>query len=222
MTVPPQFARSFRPRRRGLSPERAARYEALVAVWSLPVAGPALSFDAVFHQPDPAVVLDIGFGGGEGLVEMAEVRGQECIVGVEVHTPGVARVLDAVVEGGWQHVRVVEADVLDFLPRVPLASLAGIRVWFPDPWPKQKQQHRRLVRPSVVPLLVERLRRGGVLHVATDIADYARQAQAVLDAEPHLRGGVIPRPEWRPVTRFERRGLEAGRAPTDLWYERIG
>ena len=107
---------------------------------------------------------------------------------------------------GWRHVRVVEGDVLDFLPRLAPASLAGVRIWFPDPWLKRKQQHRRLVRPDVVAALTDRLSIGGTLHVATDIAEYARHAESVVAAEPRLRGGVVPRPEWRPLTRFERRG----------------
>ena len=166
-------ARSFRPRRRGLSPERDAAYRRHVVEWTLAVEGPVLSWPQVFPALD--VVLDIGFGGGEAVVELAVTRPHEAIVGVEVHTPGVAHVLDAVATNGWQHVRVVEGDVIEFLPRIAPASLAGVRLWFPDPWPKNKQRHRRLFRPDVVAALVERVREGGTVHVATDIADYARQ-----------------------------------------------
>ncbi|MBI4932825.1 MAG: tRNA (guanosine(46)-N7)-methyltransferase TrmB [Actinobacteria bacterium] len=220
MSSPPPYARSFRPRRRGLSPERAAIYRRLAPRWSLDVEGPLLDFEQVFGRAAP-VVFDIGFGGGEGLIDMAEARLEECVIGVEIHTPGVAKVLDAVEAGGWNHVRLVEADALDFLPRVPFGSLAGVRIWFPDPWLKNKQQHRRLVRPQVVAALTDRLRVGGVLHVATDIDEYARHTEKVVAGEERLQGGAIPRPEWRPVTRFERRGLAAGRTPTDLWYERL-
>ncbi len=220
VSSPPPYARSFRPRRRGLSPERAEAYQRLITQWSLDVEGSPLDLEKVFGA-GAAVVLDIGFGGGEGLIDMAAARPGESIIGVEVHTPGVAKVLDAITEGGWQHVRVVEGDALDFLPRVPNGSLSVIRIWFPDPWLKNKQQHRRLVRAQVVAALTDRLRVGGVLHVATDIAEYARHTEKVVATEQRLRGGVIERPEWRPVTRFERRGLVAGRAPTDLWYERL-
>jgi tRNA (guanine-N7-)-methyltransferase len=184
------------------------------------VAGDLLDLTDVFGA-SARVVLDIGFGGGEGLIEMAAARPDECIIGVEVHTPGSAHVIDAVEQHAWRHVRLVDGDVLDFLPRLAAGSLAGVRVWFPDPWSKRKQQHRRIVRADVVVALVDRLAHGGTVHVATDIAGYARQAIAVLDAEPRLRGGVVPRPAWRPVTRFERRGLAEGRTPTDLVYERI-
>ena len=195
-------------------------YERLLAQWAVEVEGPVLELDGLFGAVAP-VVLDIGFGGGEGLIDMAALRPHECLIGVEVHTPGVAKVLEAVDERGWRHVRVVEGDVLDFLPRLAPASLAGVRIWFPDPWLKRKQQHRRLVRPDVVAALTDRLSIGGTLHVATDIAEYARHAESVVAAEPRLCGGVVPRPEWRPLTRFERRGHAAGRTPTDLVYERI-
>ena len=225
MSYPP--ARSFQPRRRALSPTRAERYDRLVAHWALAVEGDALRFADLFGpagaatQAAPDVVLDIGFGGGEGLIELAANRPQEAVIGVDVHTSGVANVLEAIDGNGWHHVRVVEGDVLDFLPRIPHGSLAGVRLYFPDPWPKNKQRHRRLARADVVSLLVDRLRIGGTLHVATDIADYAAQTITVCDAEPRLRGGVVSRPSWRPLTRFERRGLAEGRAPTDLIFERV-
>jgi tRNA (guanine-N7-)-methyltransferase len=216
----PPYARSFRPRRRGLPPERAAAYERRAPLWSLEVEGEVVDLDRVFG-PGSAVVLDIGFGGGEGVIEMAASHPQQCIIGIEVHTPGVAKVLEAIEEHGWRHVRIVEGDALDFLPRLAEESLTAVRVWFPDPWLKNKQQHRRLVRPSVVAALTDRLRVGGTLHVATDIVEYARHTEKVIAGEPRLSGGVVPRPEWRPFTRFERRGHVAGRAPVDLMYERI-
>jgi len=217
-------ARSFRPRRRGLPPARAEQYARLAPHWTLPIDGPLLVwsevFTAVFDRAS-GVVLDIGFGGGEGLIEMAALRPDECVIGVEVHTPGVARVLDAVEANHWRHVRVVEGDVLELLPRLTNRSLDGVRIWFPDPWPKTKQRHRRLVSPPVVAALTDRLRIGGVLHVATDVDDYARHTIAVIGDELRLCGGVVPRPEWRPVTRFEARGRREGRTSIDLVYERM-
>jgi len=217
--------RSFLPRRRALSPLRAAEYRLQAPRWSLDEQGDVLDLGEVFEGAGAAadhVVLDIGFGGGEGLIAMAAARPDECIVGVEVHTPGVAKVLQAVEQHGWRHVRVVEGDAIHFLRRLPLASLSGVRLWFPDPWPKNKQRHRRIVRPEVVESVADRLRIGGRLHVATDVVEYARHTEQVVAGEPRLEGGVIPRPEWRPVTRFETRGLSAGRVITDLVFERIG
>ena len=212
-------ARSFRPRRRGMAPARTAAFERDAPAWTVEEGGPPLDLAALFPGCD-GVVLDIGFGGGEGLIAMAAAQPGQGILGVEVHTPGVARVVEAIVTEGWRHVRVSTADVLDLLPRVPPGSLAGVRIWFPDPWLKQRQRHRRLVRPDVVTRLVDRLRPGGFVHVAIDIADYASEAEGVLAGEGRLAGGVIPRPEWRPLTRFEQRGLEAGRTPVDLWFTR--
>lgn len=197
-----------------------AEFERASADYVVPPVGGPIDLRAMFPA-HPEVVLDIGFGGGEALIELAAQRPTEAVIGVEVHTPGVARVVAAAEANGWTNVRVVATDVLEVLPRLAPGSLSGIRVWFPDPWLKQRQRHRRLVRADVLPVLVDRLRRGGVLHVATDIADYAAQVQRVAADELRLRGGVVPRPAWRPYTRFEQRGLDAGRVATDLWYERI-
>ncbi|MEQ1872548.1 MAG: tRNA (guanosine(46)-N7)-methyltransferase TrmB [Ilumatobacteraceae bacterium] len=215
--------RSFRVRRRRLSPERTALYRELTARWSLAVEGDGLQWNDVFPalQPPIDVVLDIGFGGGEALIEMAAQRPNEAVVGVDVHTNGVVVVLEAIDRNDWQHVRVVEHDVIELLPRIPVASLAGVRMFFPDPWPKTSQRNRRLARPEVIADLVDALRIGGTLHVATDIADYADQVKRLCALDSRLLGGVVPRPAWRPVTRFETRGIAEGREPIDLIYERV-
>jgi tRNA (guanine-N7-)-methyltransferase len=221
-TPPHPPIRSFRVRRRRLSPERMDLYRERSVRWSLPAEG-VIDWSLVFptHRVPVDVVLDIGFGGGEALVAMAAERSTEAMVGVEVHTTGVAQVLEAIDLNGWQHVRVVEDDVLALLPRIPHGSLAGVRMYFPDPWPKTSQRHRRLARADVVPQLVDCLRVGGTLHIATDIDSYAEQVKRLCALEQRLRGGVVARPEWRPVTRFETRGLAEGREPIDLIYERI-
>ena len=216
MTPRPR-ARSFKPRRRGLSPQRAAAYATSSARWGLAVEGPVLSLPDVFAAEGP-FVLDVGFGAGEALLGLARARPDECVIGVEVHTTGLAAVLEAIAAESLTNVRVVDGDVLDLLPRLAASSLDEVRIWFPDPWPKQRQGHRRLVRPDVVDALAARLRVGGRLHLATDDAAYSLQMQRVCDACPSLRGGVVERPAWRPVTRFERRGLAAGRTPVDLLY----
>ena len=167
------------------------------------------------------IVLDIGFGGGEALIELAAARPDEAIMCVEVHTRGVANVLEAIDDNGWIQIRVVEADVLELLPRVPLQSLASVRMFFPDPWPKYKHRNRRLARPDVVMQIVDRLRVGGTWHVATDIEEYAQQVIGAAAGDDRLSGGVVPRPSWRPSTRYEQRGLAAGRTAVDLIFERL-
>lgn len=169
---------------------------------------------------DGDVALDVGFGHGESTIEMAVAQPDLDVIGVEVHTPGVVTVLDAIEHRHLHHIRVVHGDLLAFLDRIAPESLALVRIYFPDPWTKRRNFHRRLVGPDVVAALTDRLRIGGELHLATDIVDYAAAMQQVCDAEPRLDGGVIDRPDWRPLTRFERRGLDAGRSPTDLLYTR--
>jgi tRNA (guanine-N7-)-methyltransferase len=212
-------AASFKVRRRSLSPKRQAEFDEWITRWGLDIDGPMLDWSAVFGRRSD-VVLDIGFGHGESTIELATAQPDLDVVGVEVHTPGVVTVLDAIEHRGLDHVRVVHGDLLPFLDRVPPASLAVVRIWFPDPWTKRRNFHRRLVGADVVDVLCDRLRVGGRLHLATDIADYAESMQRVCDAEPRLHGGVIARPDWRPLTRFEQRGLDAGRSPTDLLYTR--
>jgi len=179
-----------------------------------------LDWSQVFGR-DGDVVLDIGFGHGESTIEMAAAQPELDVIGVEVHTPGVVTVLDAIEHRELHHIRVVHGDLLPFLDRISPGSLAGVRIYFPDPWTKRRNFHRRLVGNDVVAALCDRLRVGGELHLATDIADYADSMQQVCDAESRLSGGVIDRPAWRPLTRFEQRGLDAGRSPTDLLYTRL-
>ncbi len=209
--------RSFKPRRRALRPARQAVYDRLAASSLIEVDGPLLRLDELFGRAAPKV-LEIGIGAGETTIAMAIAQPDFDVIAVDVHTPGIATVLAAIEQHGLGNVRLVEGDVLDLLPRLAPGSLDGIRVFFPDPWPKARQQRRRLIKPDVVAELVARLRRGGWLHLATDIDDYAEQIQSVCDAHPSLRGGAIERPEWRPITRYEQRGIDAGRHPTDLWY----
>lgn len=217
---------TFKPRRRGLSPKRQAEFQRWLADWGLAESGPDIDWATEIATPpcglppDAPVVLDIGFGHGESTIELARRQPDRFVVGVEVHTPGVVTVLDAIVHDPLPHVRVVFGDVLRFLARVPSSSLQTVRVFFPDPWPKMRHHQRRLVRDDVVAVLADRLQPGGELHLATDVVDYAELMQAACDAHPALQGGVIARPDWRPRTRFEQRGIDAGRPITDLAYTR--
>jgi len=211
--------RSFHPRRRGLSSARAVAYSSAVQRWGIDATGDELDLVAVFGRRG-RFVLDIGFGAGEALVELACCRPDELVVGVDVHTPGLAAVLDETECRGLSNVRVVEGDALDLLDRLAPGALDEIRVWFPDPWPKRRHYVRRLVRPDVLVELVIRLRVGGSLHLATDVPDYAVVMERVCAADVRLGGGRVDRPVWRPITRYEQRALDAGRRPVDLVYER--
>lgn len=213
-------AASFKVRRRSLSPKRQAEFDTWIDAWGIDVDGPVLDWTDVFGRSGE-VVLDVGFGHGESTIEMAARQPDVDVIGVEVHTPGVVTVLDAIEHRGLHQIRVVHGDLLPFLDRVPAASLTGIRVYFPDPWTKRRNHRRRLIRNDVVEAFTDRLRIGGTLHLATDIDDYAESMVATCVGEDRLEGGVIERPDWRPLTRFEQRGLDAGRSPTDLLYTRV-
>jgi tRNA (guanine-N7-)-methyltransferase len=210
---------TFKRRRRRLSAERAAELDEWLALWGLAPTGPLLDLAAEFGRAAD-VYLDIGFGHGESTAELARQRPGIDVIGVEVHDPGVAAVLDAIVRVPLRNVRVVHGDLLAFLDRLPPSTLAGVCVFFPDPWPKTRQQHRRLIGADVVAALTDRLRAGGELHLATDSSDYADRMVVACEDEVRLVGGRVDRPDWRPPTRFEQRGREAGREVTDLCYVR--
>jgi tRNA (guanine-N7-)-methyltransferase len=179
--------------------------------------------ELVFDRP---VVLEIGSGMGEATVAMAAVDPERMYVAAEVHTAGVANLLSLVEKAALPNVRVVRGDALELLrTRVAPASLDAIHAFFPDPWPKAGHHKRRLVQPSHVDLMVSRLRVGGLLHCATDDPRYGDAMLATLDAASGLRNiagaGFAPRPDHRPVTKFEQRALLAGRSSVDLIFERI-
>jgi tRNA (guanine-N7-)-methyltransferase len=192
-----------------------------MAALSVPVAGEALEPRALFEPPVDRVVLDIGFGYGDALLAMAAARPTDGVIGVEVHTPGIANVLAGADEAGLRNVRVVEGDVTEFVARLADSSLDEVRIWFPDPWVKRKQHRRRLVNEEFVGVVVERLRVGGTLHVATDVDDYAAHVLDVVARHGSLTGGVVSRPSWRPETSYERRGRAQGRTAIDLILTRI-
>ncbi len=171
------------------------------------------------------LVLEIGSGMGESTAAMAAADPGVDHLAVEVFEPGLAQLLMRVAELGLTNVAVLRGDAVALLrERVPTGSLDGVRIFFPDPWPKRRHRKRRLVQPAVVALLADRLRPGGWLHLATDWTDYATQMRAVCDAEPRLHNpsadGWLPRPSWRPVTKFEQRALDEGRPVRDLRYYR--
>ena len=219
MTEPSHPIPTYKPRRRQLSPARAALMARLEPVLCLDVSGPALDLAAVFGRHAP-VVLDIGIGHGESLTTAAEVDPETDVIGADVHTPGIASTLDRVDRLGLSNVRLVHGDALRFVDRLADGSLTGIRIFFPDPWPKAKHRRRRLVSPSRLDEFARLLAPAGTVHVATDIVDYADASKGLLDEHPDFEGGIVERPPWRPVTRYERKGLDAGRVVTDLIYRR--
>jgi tRNA (guanine-N7-)-methyltransferase len=174
------------------------------------------------------LVFEIGSGMGESTAELAAADPDVDHIAVEVFEPGLAQLLMRIADAGLTNLALLRGDAVALLrERVPPASLSGIRVFFPDPWPKRKHRKRRIVQPDFVSLAASRLRPGGALHLATDWDDYAVQMRAVCDAEPLLEntaagepGGWTARPRWRPVTKFEQRARVEGRDVHDLLYRR--
>jgi len=217
--VGPDF-RTFKPRRRQLTPARAELFERLAPSWCLDEQGDQLDLADVFGR-DGSVVLDVGIGFGDSLTTAAAADPAVDVIGADVHTPGIASTLARIESMGLSNVRLVHGDALVFLARLSPGSLAGIRIYFPDPWPKARHRHRRITSAANVDRFVSLLRPGGTLHVATDIVEYAAETRRTCDAHAELAGGVIDRPARRPVTRYEAKGLEVGRTVTDLLYRRV-
>jgi tRNA (guanine-N7-)-methyltransferase len=177
----------------------------------------------VFGRAAP-VVLEIGFGMGAATAEIAAHRAGTDFIGVEVHTPGVGALLKRIGEDGLQNVRIIQHDAVEVLEHmIAPSSLAGVHIFFPDPWHKKKHHKRRLIQSPLVSLVASRLQPGGVLHCATDWQPYAEQMLEVLSAEPLLENtaaGYAPRPDYRPLTKFEARGLRLGHGVWDLLFRR--
>jgi tRNA (guanine-N7-)-methyltransferase len=213
--------RTFHPRRGRMGARHA---DALAGLW--PRYG--LTVDDGDRSPldlaelfgrDAPRVLEIGFGMGDSTAAMAAADPERDYLAIEVHTPGIGNLLALVGELGLTNVRVAHGDAMELVHRLAPDTLDAIHVFFPDPWPKARHHKRRLIQPANVVLLRRLLRPGGVLHCATDWPDYAEAMAATLEADPDLApvAGGVP---LRPVTKFERRGTEAGRPIADLAYRR--
>ena len=222
----PARIRTFHPRRGRLS---ARHHDALQRLWpryGFEIPAPGTPFDPhrLFGRLSPApLVLEIGFGMGDATAQMALTNPDRDYLAVDVHTPGVAHLLHLIDDAVLSNIRLAHGDALELLAALPADCLDAIHVFFPDPWPKARHHKRRLIQPAHVPLLRSRLAPGGTLYVATDWADYAHAALAALAADPGLHnpyGGFAPRPDHRPVTRFELRGVTAGRDVFDLIVHR--
>jgi tRNA (guanine-N7-)-methyltransferase len=218
--------RTFHPRRGRLS---GRHLDALDRLWSaygleIPHAPKALVDSVSLFGRQAPMVLEIGFGMGEATVEMAATDPRRDYLAVDVHTPGIANLLELIERRGLTNVRVARGDALDLVRHMlPAESLDAVHVFFPDPWPKARHHKRRLIQPAHVALLRSRLVHGGTLHCATDWADYAEAMRATLAADPELVNAYddfAPRPAHRPQTKFERRAVAAGRTVFDLVFRR--
>jgi tRNA (guanine-N7-)-methyltransferase len=231
--------RTFHPRRGRVTPGQAAGLAKRWADWGVDIDGSPLDLGKLFGTPydpdlsglpdrpdfpDLPVVLEIGFGMGDATAQMAAADPGTGILAADVHTPGQGNLLALADRHGLTNIRVANGDAVVLLrDMLAPASLAGLRVYFPDPWPKGRHHKRRLIQPEFTALAVSRLRSGASVHCATDWEPYAEQMLEVLCAHPDLVNeyeGYAPRPDFRPLTKFEQQGLAKGHVVHDLLFKR--
>ena len=175
------------------------------------------------------VILEIGFGMGEATAHIANVRPNDFFLCCEVHEPGVGALLKRIGEQGIQNIRILQHDAVEVIDNIlPLASLDGVHIFFPDPWHKSRHNKRRLIQTPLIAKLAARLKPGAYIHCATDWEPYAVQILEVLSAEPLLQntadkdqGGYAAKPDYRPLTKFENRGLKLGHGVWDVIFKRV-
>ncbi|GAA3372875.1 tRNA (guanosine(46)-N7)-methyltransferase TrmB [Streptomyces sannanensis] len=217
--------RSFQPRRSRVTAGQAEALERLWPKWGLDIDG--------LHKLDLGellggrpVVLEIGFGMGEATAQMAAADPDTGILAVDVHTPGQGNLLGLADRNGLSNVRVANGDAIILLREMlEPGALDGLRVYFPDPWPKKRHHKRRIIQPEFLTLAASRMRPGALIHCATDWEPYAEQMLEVLGEHPDFEntqenGGYTPRPPFRPLTRFEGQGLDKGHVVHDLLFRR--
>lgn len=213
--------RSFVTRAGRLSTAQAKAIETLGPQFCIPYVKAPFDFDQAFGRTAP-LILEIGFGMGDTTATIASGMPEKNFVGVEVHTPGVGSLLKLIGEQNLSNLRIIQHDAVEVITNmVKSDSLAGVHVFFPDPWHKARHNKRRLIQGPFVGLLASRIAPGGYLHCATDWQEYAEQMLEVLSAEATLRNtadGYAPRPDYRPVTKFENRGLRLGHGVWDLVF----
>ncbi|MCX7163597.1 MAG: tRNA (guanosine(46)-N7)-methyltransferase TrmB [Rhodocyclales bacterium] len=216
--------RSFVLRQGRVSEAQKRFHEQGMPRWGLAYRATALDLGAVYGRSAPRI-LEIGCGMGETTATIAAGNPQNDYLGIEVHTPGVGSLLKEIATRELSNLRLIQHDAVEVVrDMIAPGSLAGIHIFFPDPWPKKRQQKRRLIQPEFAALLATRLAADGYLHCATDWQDYAMQMLAVLAAEPLLANtaeAFTPRPAYRPQTKFESRGLRLGHGVWDVVFRRV-
>jgi tRNA (guanine-N7-)-methyltransferase len=217
--------RSFVLREGRMTVAQQRAFDAHWARFGIDYTGTAQDFDARFGRQAPRV-LEIGFGNGEALAWASEHDPSRDYIGIEVHGPGVGRLMNALAARDARNVRLYKHDAVEVLEHeIAAQTLAEARIWFPDPWHKKRHNKRRIVQPAFVALLASRMAPDGLLHLATDWQPYAEHMLEVMEAAPAWRNAIAPgqyapKPAWRIETHFERRGLRLGHGVWDLLYRR--
>ena len=215
--------RSYVLRQGRVSNAQQRAYDSLLPQFGIPFKHEIIDLDRAFGRRAPRV-LEIGFGMGETTAQIAAAHPEIDYLGIEVHTPGVGGLLKQLEERALSNVRVIQHDAVEVLTHMLApSSFEGVHVFFPDPWPKKRHHKRRLIQPPFVALLAQRMKPGAHLHIATDWEDYAGQVLAVLSIEPLLANtapAYAERPDLRPLTKFETRGLKLGHRVWDIVFRR--
>jgi tRNA (guanine-N7-)-methyltransferase len=217
--------RSFVLRAGRLTDGQKRALDELWPIFRVPAGDGELALDELFGNARP-VILEIGFGNGEATWRMARAHPEENYLGVEVHKPGVGRLLLKIESEGLGNVRIACEDAVGLLSnRIADESLSGVRIYFPDPWPKKRHHKRRLIQAPFIDLLASRIQKGCILHLATDWEEYAEHMLEVMHNSPEFKnlapdGRACSRPEWRPETKYEKRGERLGHEVFDLIYQR--
>ena len=215
--------RSFVLRQGRFSNAQRRAFETLLPQYGIEFKPSLIDLNTIFGRPAPKI-LEIGFGMGETTTAIALQHPEIDYLGVEVHTPGVGGLLKLIEQNHLGNVRIIQHDALEVLHHmIGPCSLDGIHIYFPDPWPKKKHHKRRLLQPPFVHLITQKLKPRGYLHCATDWHAYAEQMLEVLQGETALKNTAkdfAPRPAFRPLTKFEQRGIKLGHGVWDLMFER--
>lgn len=223
MTETHRPIRSFVLRQGRISNAQRRAYDALLPQFGIPYAVQQIDLDRVFGRRAPKI-LEIGFGMGETTATVAAQHPQNDYLGIEVHTPGVGSLLKTIAERNLTNVRIIQHDAVEVLRNmIAPDTFDAVHVFFPDPWPKKRHHKRRLIQPPLISMLCERMKPGGYVHVATDWQDYAEQILDVFRSEPRLANTAeryAQRPDYRPLTKFETRGLKLGHGVWDVIFRR--
>lgn len=223
----PKTIKSFVKRAGRTTTGQAKAFEEFGPRFVLPYAPAPFDAAAAFgtEAASQPLILEIGFGMGDATAHIAALMPSTNFLCCEVHEPGVGALLKRIGEQGLTNIRILQHDAVEVIDHMlPLQSLDGIHIFFPDPWHKTKHHKRRLIQPLLVAKLAARLKPGGYLHCATDWEPYAQQMLEVLNAEPLLKNsadGYAPKPDYRPLTKFEKRGLRLGHGVWDLVFLRV-
>lgn len=200
--------------------QRAAK-DALQKVHGIEFKQEKINIPAIFPKSDK-VIMEIGFGMGEATAIIAKNHPNNGYIAVDVHPPGIGKLLARIVENELTNLKVIEEDVHVVLQHmIADESLDGIHLFFPDPWPKKKHNKRRIVNEGFLSLIHPKIKKGGFIHIATDWVPYAVSIQEVFAGSALFTGGVIDKPEWRPVTRFEGQGIDKDHAVNDMMYLKV-